>query len=194
MFNVAKVKPDSSVGVWGLGGIGLAIVMSARLAGAKHIIGIDTNPDKFALAKKLGATDCVNPKDLDFDADKLQKYLTEEKYPGGLDYTFECIGNPRTMQASLQACRIGSGVNCLVGVVKEGTMWPIDPLHVILGITIKGSCFGGLKSKRDLPGVVDKYVNNEITLDDFISHRFKLDQINEAFDLLKQGKWYVYIS
>jgi S-(hydroxymethyl)glutathione dehydrogenase/alcohol dehydrogenase len=186
---VAKVQPNSTVAVWGLGVIGLAVIEAAKTAGASIIIGVDTNPAKFELAKQFGATDCINPLE-DNSTPIQQTFMT--KY-GGFDATFECVGNVNTMKAAIESVRPGSGVCCVIGVAKQGTAIALDPLHLLLGITIKGSCFGGLKGRNALPELVDKYLKKEIKVDEYITHRFKLDQINEAFDVLRQGKWFVFV-
>ncbi len=186
VFNVAKVRKDSSVGVWGLGGIGLSVIFAAKLAGAKNIIGIDLNKDKFELAKKLGATECISP--ADYPQDKPLQQILAEKYDGGIDYAFECIGNVKVMKSVIESTKPGQGVCCIIGVAPENQFVQLDPLFLLMGITIKGSCFGGLKSRDDLPKLVDKYLNKEIIIDEFITSTLKLEQINEAFDLMRQGK------
>ncbi len=148
MFNVAKVKPGSTVGVWGLGGIGMAIVMSAKLAGASKIVGIDTNPAKFNFAQELGTTDCLNPKD--FPLDTPFQHVIAEKYRGGFDVTFECIGNVNVMQVVLECTRIGHGVCCIIGVTVAGETIAVNAQFLLMGITIRGSCIGGLKSRDDM--------------------------------------------
>lgn len=186
VFNVAKVKKDSSVGVWGLGGIGLSIIMAAKLAGAKEIIGIDLNKEKFEIAKEFGATDCLSPADC--SKEKPLHQVLAEKYDGGIDYTFECIGNVNAMKVAIESAKIGQGVCCIIGVAAENQFVQLDPLFLLMGITIKGSCFGGLRSRDDLPKLVDKYLNKEIKIDEFVTNTFKLDEINLAFDLMRQGK------
>ena len=189
MFNVAKVKPGSTVGVWGLGGIGMAIVMSAKLAGASKIVGIDTNPAKFNFAQELGATDCLNPRD--FPLDTPLQHVIAEKYPGGFDATFECIGNVNVMRVALECTRIGHGVCCVIGMAGAGETIAVDAQFLLMGITIKGSCIGGLKTRDDMPKLVEKYLNGEIKVNEFITSTFGLDQVNEALDLLRQGKGFV---
>lgn len=142
VFNVANVRKDSTVAVWGLGAIGLAVIMGAKEAGARKIVGIDMNPAKFELATELGATECLNP--ADFPKETPFQQILCEKYDGGFDYTFECVGNSRVMKVALEATHPGWGVNCIIGVAAEGSVIEVDPLFMLLGITVKGSCFGGL--------------------------------------------------
>jgi S-(hydroxymethyl)glutathione dehydrogenase/alcohol dehydrogenase len=186
VFNVARVTVGSSVAVWGLGAIGLAVIAAAKSAGAATIIGIDMNPAKFAVAREFGATDCLNPSDFPPET-PLQQILCE-RYNGGFDYTFECVGNVKTMKIAIESTRFGAGVCCIIGVAPEGKTVELEPNHLLMGITIKGSCFGGLKSRDALPDLVEKYLNKEIKVNEFITHRFMLDEINEAFDTLRQGK------
>jgi S-(hydroxymethyl)glutathione dehydrogenase/alcohol dehydrogenase len=193
VFNVAKVKPGSSVAVWGLGGIGLSVISAAKKAGATTICGIDMNPSKFTIAREFGATECLNPRDFAPETTPLQQILCE-KYNGGFDHTFECVGNVKTMKVAIESTRPGSGVCCIIGVAAEGTTIEVEPNHLLMGITIKGSCFGGLKSRDSLPDLVEKYLNKEIKVDEFITHRFKLEEINEAFDTLRQGKRFARLN
>lgn len=182
------MRPGSTVGVWGLGGIGMAVVMSAKLTGASKIIGIDMNKAKFQLAQELGATECLSPNDFD----KPFQQVIAEKYPGGFDATFECIGNVNVMRVALECTRIGHGVCCIIGLAHAGQTIAVDAQFLLLGITIKGSCIGGLKSRDDMPKLVEKYLRNEIKVDEFITNKLKLEQINEALDLLRQGKGFIF--
>jgi Zn-dependent alcohol dehydrogenase len=182
--NTANVRAGSTCAVFGLGAIGLATVMGCRDKKASRIVVIDINPDKFPLAKELGATDCVNPKDLDIPIDA---YLQKE-FDGGLDYTFECIGFIETMKQAFDSTAMGHGVCVLIGVSPLGKELPVLPAMLQFGKTLMGSIFGGYKSRDDVPNLVLKYMDGKLELDKFITHKMSLDQINEAFDLLKGGK------
>lgn len=168
----------------------MAVVMSAKLAGASKIVGIDMNETKFKLAKEMGATDCLNPKEFD----KPFQQVIAEKYPGGFDATFECIGNVNVMRVALECTRIGHGVCCIIGLAHAGETIAVDAQFLLFGITIKGCCIGGLKSRDDMPKLVEKYLKNEIEINKFITNEFKLEKINEALDLLRQGKGLVYLK
>lgn len=185
VLNVAKVKSGSNVGVWGAGCVGLAVIQAAQIAGAKNIVAIDLNSSRLELAKALGATECINPSE--YPSDKPIQQILSEKFPDGLDYTFECVGNVKVMQAALESARMGSGVCCIVGVAPVDTFVSVNPLFLLCGITIKGSCFGGLKSRDDIPKLVERYLKKEIKVDEFVTNEFKLEQINEALDLLRKG-------
>jgi len=184
VFNTSKVEPDSTVAVFGLGGVGLAAVMGAKSAGAKRIVGVDTNPDKFELAKKLGCTDVVNPKDYDKPIQQVLVDLTN----GGLDYTFECIGNVNTMRAALESCHKGWGVSCIIGVAASGQEIATRPFQLVTGRRWIGTAFGGTKGRSQLPSLVDDYLMGKINIDDFITFRFPIEQINEAFHMMHEGK------
>lgn len=141
VLNTAKVEAGSTVAVWGLGGIGLAVIMGAKEAGAKQIIGIDMNPEKFKLATEFGATECINPKD--FLADTPFQQQLVEKYNGGFDYTFECIGNVGVMRCALEAAHKGWGVSVIIGVAGAGQEIATRPFQLVTGRTWKGTAFGG---------------------------------------------------
>jgi S-(hydroxymethyl)glutathione dehydrogenase/alcohol dehydrogenase len=189
-LNVAKVKKGSSVAIWGLGGVGLSAVMGAKAAGAATIVGIDTNPEKFKTAMEFGATECINPNDLD----KPIQLHVAEKYNGGFDFTIECVGNVKTMQTALECTHIGWGVNVVVGVGAQNTMIQVNPLLMVMGVQVRGSALGGLKGRDGIAELVGKYMNKEIKVDELITHTFKLDQINEAVENLRQGKGYLSIN
>jgi len=174
----AKVTLGSTVAVFGLGGVGLAAVQGAQMAQAAKIIAIDTNPVKFTLAKKLGATDCLNPKD--FGDRKIQDVIVEMT-DGGVDYSFECIGNVQVMRAALECCHKGWGESTIIGVAAAGEECCIRPFQLVTGRVWRGSAFGGVKGRTQLPGMVDEFMAGKINIDDFITHRFPLSQINEAF-------------
>jgi len=182
--NTAKVEPGSSVAVFGLGGIGLACIVGAKMVGAERIIGIDINPAKFDLAKKLGATECINPKDFD---DPIQQVIVE-KTDGGVDYSFECIGNVNVMRSALECCHKGWGESTIIGVAGAGQEISTRPFQLVTGRVWRGSAFGGVKGRTQLPGYVDQAMSGEIPLDDFITHTMGLEKINEAFDLMHEGK------
>jgi len=184
VINSAKVEPGSTVAVWGLGGVGLAAVMGAKDAGASRIIGVDTNPDKFPMAKSFGATECVNPKDHERPIQDVLVELTD----GGLDYTFECIGNVATMRAALESCHKGWGVSTIIGVAPAGQEIATRPFQLVTGRVWMGSAFGGWKSRDDVPKLVEKYMNGKLKVDEFITHTFKIDEINTAFDFMHAGK------
>jgi S-(hydroxymethyl)glutathione dehydrogenase/alcohol dehydrogenase len=184
VFNAAKVEPGSSVAIFGLGTVGLAVCEGAKKAGAKRIIGVDTDPGKFDLAHKFGATEFVNPK----DHDKPIQDVLVEMTDGGLDYTFECIGNVQVMRAALEACHKGWGTSVIVGVAAAGQEISTRPFQLVTGRVWKGTAFGGYKSRTDVPKLVEEYMKQEIKLDEYITHKFPLEKINDAFDLLAAGK------
>ncbi|KAL3875602.1 hypothetical protein ACJMK2_033537 [Sinanodonta woodiana] len=183
-LNTAKVEPGSNCAVWGLGAVGLATVMGCKAAGASRIIGIDINPDKFEIAKQFGATECVNPKDFDKPIQEVLIGMTD----GGLDFTFECIGNVHTMRAALESCHKGWGVSVIIGVAASGQEISTRPFQLVTGRTWKGTAFGGWKSRDSVPKLVDSYVEKKLKVDEFVSHTMTLDKINEAFDLMHAGK------
>lgn len=183
-LNTAKVEPGSTCAVWGLGAVGLAVIMGCKKAGASKIIGIDINPDKFNVAKEFGATDCVNPKDHQKTIQEVLVELTD----GGCDFTFECIGNIHTMRAALESCHKGWGVSTIIGVAAAGQEISTRPFQLVTGRVWKGTAFGGWKSRDSVPKLVDSYMNKEMKVDEFITHTRPLDKINEAFDLMHAGK------
>lgn len=184
VLNTAKVTPGSSVAVFGLGGIGLACIQGAVMAGAKRIIAIDINPDKFELAKQFGATDCVNPKDY---SDPIQNVIVDMT-DGGVDYSFECIGNVDVMRAALECAHRGWGESIIIGVAGAGQEISTRPFQLVTGRVWKGSAFGGVRGRTELPGYVDDYIDGRLKVDEFVTHTRKLEQINEAFDLMNEGK------
>ncbi|EAT41951.1 AAEL006471-PA [Aedes aegypti] len=183
-LNAAQVEKGSSCAVWGLGAVGLAAAMGCKAAGATRIIGVDINPEKFKLAEKFGCTEFVNPNDYD----KPIQQVLMAKTQGGLDYTFECVGNVLTMRAALESCCRGWGVSVIVGVAESGREISTRPFYLIAGRTWKGTAFGGWKSVESVPKLVSKYMNKEIMVDEFITHSLRIDEINEAFKLMKEGK------
>jgi len=185
-LNTAKVEPGSTCAVWGLGAVGLATVMGCKKSGASKIYGIDINPAKFELGKKFGLTDFVNPKEV-ADKGPIQNYLVE-LVDGGFDYTFECIGNVNTMRAALESAHKGWGVSVIIGVAAAGQEISTRPFQLVTGRTWKGTAFGGWKSVSDVPKLVTEYLNKELIIDEFVTHEMGIDAINEAFDLMHEGK------
>ena len=182
--NTAKVEPGATVAIFGLGGIGLATVIGARLAKAGRIIAIDINESKFELAKKLGATDCINPQNYDKPIQEVIVELTD----GGVDYSFECIGNVNVMRSALECCHKGWGESVIIGVAGAGQEICTRPFQLVTGRVWRGSAFGGVKGRSELPGYVERYLAGEFQLDDFITHTMPLEKINDAFDLMHEGK------
>ncbi|KJF92081.1 S-(hydroxymethyl)glutathione dehydrogenase, partial [Photobacterium leiognathi] len=178
VLNTAKVEEGSTVAVFGLGGIGLAAIIGATMAKASRIIAIDINEDKFDLARKLGATDCVNPTKFDKPIQEVIVEMTD----GGVDYSFECIGNVNVMRSALECCHKGWGESVIIGVAGAGQEISTRPFQLVTGRVWRGSAFGGVKGRSELPGIVDRYMAGEFQLDDFISFNMGLDKINEAFD------------
>ncbi|MGL5495487.1 MAG: S-(hydroxymethyl)glutathione dehydrogenase/class III alcohol dehydrogenase [Aeromonas sobria] len=184
VMNTAKVKEGESVAIFGLGGIGLSAVIGARLANAGRIIAIDINESKFELARKLGATDCINPNDYDKPIQEVIVELTD----GGVDFSFECIGNVKVMRAALECCHKGWGESVIIGVAGAGQEISTRPFQLVTGRVWRGSAFGGVRGRSELPSYVQRYMQGEFRLDDFITHTMPLEQINDAFELMHQGK------
>jgi len=184
VINTAKVTPGSTIAVFGLGAIGLAVIQGAQMAKAGRIIAIDVNPDKFELARQFGATDFVNPKD---HSDSIQQVIIDMT-DGGVDYSFECIGNVNVMRSALECCHKGWGESIIIGVAGAGQEIATRPFQLVTGRVWKGSAFGGVKGRSQLPGYVEQYMRGEIKIDEFITHDMPFDQINHAFDLLHEGK------
>ena len=182
--NTAKVEPGATIAVFGLGGIGLSVVQGAVLAKAGRIIAIDTNPDKFEMAKMLGATDCVNPKDHSGPIQEVIVDMTD----GGVDYSFECVGNVELMRAALECCHKGWGESIIIGVAGAGQEIATRPFQLVTGRVWRGSAFGGVKGRTQLPGMVEQYMGGEIKLDEFITFTMGLEDINKAFDYMHEGK------
>jgi S-(hydroxymethyl)glutathione dehydrogenase/alcohol dehydrogenase len=182
--NTAKVQPGDTVAVFGLGGIGLAVVHGAQLAKAGRIIAIDTNPSKFDLAKLFGATDFVNPK----DHDKPIQQVIVEMTGWGVDHSFECIGNVGVMRAALESAHRGWGQSIIIGVAGAGQEISTRPFQLVTGRTWKGTAFGGVKGRSQLPGMVEDAMKGDIQLAPFVTHTRPLSAINEAFDLMHAGE------
>jgi S-(hydroxymethyl)glutathione dehydrogenase / alcohol dehydrogenase len=184
VLNTAKVTPGSTVAIFGLGGIGLSAVIGAVMAKASRIIGIDLNPAKFAIAKQLGATDCINPSDYDKPIEQVIVDLTD----GGVDYSFECIGNVKVMRSALECCHKGWGESTIIGVAGAGQEISTRPFQLVTGRVWRGSAFGGVRGRSELPGYVEKAMRGDIPLDTFITHTMGLHDINKAFDLMHAGE------
>jgi S-(hydroxymethyl)glutathione dehydrogenase/alcohol dehydrogenase len=182
--NTAKVKEGETVAVFGLGGIGLAAIIGANLAKAGRIIAIDINESKFDLAKRLGATDCINPNKHDKPIQEVIVELTD----GGVDYSFECIGNVNVMRSALECCHKGWGESIIIGVAGAGQEISTRPFQLVTGRVWKGTAFGGVKGRSELPNYVEDYMNGVFNLKDFITHKYPLDKINEAFDVMHKGE------
>tara|TARA_B100000749_G_scaffold273379_1_gene256271 strand:+ start:1975 stop:3102 length:1128 start_codon:yes stop_codon:yes gene_type:complete len=184
VMNTAKVEEGATVAIFGMGGIGLSAVIGATMAKASRIIAIDINESKFELARQLGATDCINPKDYDKPIQEVIVELTD----GGVDYSFECIGNVDVMRSALECCHKGWGESVVIGVAGAGQEISTRPFQLVTGRVWKGSAFGGVKGRSELPGIVERYMQGEFKLNDFITHTMGLEDINKAFGLMHEGK------
>jgi S-(hydroxymethyl)glutathione dehydrogenase/alcohol dehydrogenase len=184
VLHTAKVEPGASVAIFGLGGVGLSCIQGAAMARAGRIIAVDINPDKEAMARALGATDFVNPKDYDAPIQQVIVELTD----GGVDYSFEAVGNTKLMRAALECCHKGWGVSTIIGVAGAGQEICTRPFQLVTGRVWKGSAFGGVKGRSQLPGMVDQYLQGEIKVDEIITHTMGLEDINKAFVLMHEGK------
>ena len=183
VFFDAKVEPGSNVVVFGLGGIGLNVIQGANMAGAYKIVGIDINEEKVALAEKFGMTDFINPKKIENVVEAIVD-ITE----GGADYSFECIGNVDTMRQALECCHKGWGESVIIGVAGAGQEISTRPFQLVTGRVWRGSAFGGARGRTDVPTIVDWYMDGKINIDDMITHTMPLENINEAFHLMHEGK------
>ena len=184
VYNTAKVKPGSTVAVFGLGAVGLAVIEASVKAGASRIFAIDINPAKFEAAKAWGATDCLNPKDFD----KPIQSVIVEKTEWGVDYSFECIGNVQVMRAALESAHRGWGLSVIIGVAAAGQEISTRPFQLVTGRKWAGTAFGGYKSRVQVPDLVTSYMKGETMLDKYITHNKSFEDINEAFDLLHAGE------
>jgi S-(hydroxymethyl)glutathione dehydrogenase/alcohol dehydrogenase len=182
--NTANVQEGDSVAVFGLGGIGLAVVQGAQMAKAGRIIAVDTNPEKFELAHKFGATDCINPKDYD----KPIQQVIVEMTGWGVDHSFECIGNVNVMRAALESAHRGWGQSVIIGVAGAGQEISTRPFQLVTGRRWLGTAFGGVKGRSQLPGMVEDAMAGKIQLEPFVTHTMPINEINEAFDLMHEGK------
>lgn len=184
VINTAKVRPGDNVIVFGLGGIGLNVVQGARLVGANMIIGVDINPNRKALGEKFGMTHFVNPHEVEGD---LVPYLVDLTN-GGADHTFECIGNVNLMRQALESCHKGWGESTIVGVAGAGQEIATRPFQLVTGRVWRGTAFGGARGRTDLPKIVDWYMEGKINIDDLITHKLPLEEINTAWDLMHSGE------
>ena len=184
VLNTAKVQAGDTVAVFGLGGIGLSVVQGAVMAKASRIIVIDINEDKFEMAKMLGATDFVNPKNY---SDPIQDVIVDLT-DGGVDYSFECIGNVDVMRSALECCHKGWGESVIVGVAGAGKEISTRPFQLVTGRVWRGTAFGGVKGRTELPDYVENYMNGKIIIDPMVTHTMGLEDINKAFDLMHAGE------
>ena len=178
----AKVEIGSTVAVFGLGGIGLNVIQGSKLAGASRIIGVDINSERELLGKKFGMTDFINPKKVDNVVDQIIQIT------GGVDYSFECIGNVDVMRQALESCHKGWGESYIIGVAGAGQEISTRPFQLVTGRSWKGTAFGGARGRTDVPKIVDWYMNQKINIDDLITHTMQLEDINKAFDLMHSGE------
>ncbi len=184
VLNTAKVEPGATVAVFGLGGIGLSVVQGAVMAGASRILAIDLNDDKFEMARMLGATDFVNPSQYDQPIQDVIVDMTG----GGVDYSFECIGNTKVMRSALECCHKGWGESVIIGVAGAGQEICTRPFQLVTGRVWRGTAFGGVRGRSELPGYVDNYMAGKINIDDMVTHTMGLEDINRAFDLMHSGE------
>jgi len=184
VINTAKVRAGDNVVVFGLGGIGLNVIQAARMVGADMIIGVDLNPGRKEIAEKFGMTHFVNPAEIKGDLVPYLVGLTG----GGADFSFECVGNVTVMRQALECCHKGWGTSVIIGVAGAGEEISTRPFQLVTGRVWKGSAFGGAKGRRDVPKIVDWYMQGKINIDDLITHVMPLDQINHAFDLMHHGE------
>lgn len=182
--NTAKVEPGATVAVFGLGAVGMAVIQGAKMQGAARIIGIDTNPNKFELARSLGAHECINPKEF---TQPIQDVIVEMT-DGGVDYSFECIGNVNVMRSALECCHKGWGECTVIGVAGAGEEIATRPFQLVTGRVWRGSAFGGVLGRSQLPGMVDEWLRGDFDVDPYITHNMTHEQINTAFDLLHAGQ------
>ena len=183
VINTAKVEAGANVAVFGLGGIGLNVVQGARMAGAERIIGIDLNAQRRSLAEQFGMTDFINPNDVDNLVEAIID-MTD----GGVDYSFECIGNTDVMRDALECYHKGWGESIIIGVAAAGKEIATRPFQLVTGRVWRGTAFGGAKGRSDVPQIVDWYMEGKINIDDLITHTFSLDEINQGFDVMHRGE------
>ena len=183
MLFTAKVEAGANVVVFGLGGIGLNVIQGAKMVGADKIIGVDLNPQREAMARRFGMTHCIHPKDVGNVVDHIVQ-LTD----GGADYSFECIGNTTTMRQALECCHKGWGQSIIIGVAAAGEEIATRPFQLVTGRVWKGSAFGGARGRTDVPRIVDWVMDGKLTIDPLITHRLKLEDINEGFALMERGE------
>ncbi|RMF98784.1 MAG: S-(hydroxymethyl)glutathione dehydrogenase/class III alcohol dehydrogenase [Gammaproteobacteria bacterium] len=178
-----RIEPGSTIAVFGLGGIGLNVIQGARMVGADRIIGIDINPAREALARRFGMTDFIDPRQVD---DVTSAII--EMTGGGVDYSFECIGNVATMRQALECCHKGWGQSCIIGVAGAGQEISTRPFQLVTGRVWRGTAFGGARGRSDVPRIVDWYMDGKLNIDDLITHTLPLDEINRAFELMHAGE------
>lgn len=181
----AKVWPGANVVVFGLGGIGLNVIQGARMVGADKIIGVDINPGKRAMAEKFGMTDFVNPREI---GDEKVVQAIVDLTGGGADFSFDATGNTHVMRQALECCHRGWGESIIIGVAEAGKEISTRPFQLVTGRVWKGTAFGGARGRTDVPKIVDWYMNGKINIDDLITHTMPLERINDAFDLMHEGK------
>ncbi len=180
----AKVEPNTRCVVFGLGGIGLNVIQGLKMIGAKQIVGVDLNPEREAFARKFGMTDFINPSEIKGD---LVGHIVEVT-GGGADYTFECIGNVDVMRVALESCHKGWGESIIIGVAGAGKEISTRPFQLVTGRSWRGTAFGGARGRTDVPSIVDMYMDGRINIDDLITHKMPLEDINTAFDLMHKGE------
>ncbi|CAI2181998.1 4454_t:CDS:10 [Funneliformis geosporum] len=180
----ANIRPGSTVAVFGCGGVGLSVVQGAAACKASRIFAVDINPKKFEFAKKLGATDFMNPEDYDKPIQQVLVEMTD----GGLDYTFDCTGNTKVMRAALESCQQGGGESIIIGISGANEEIHASPFLLLNGRVWKGSAFGGIRGRSELPNLVEEYLEKKLEIDMYISHQYKLEDINKAFDDLHSGE------
>ena len=183
----AKVEAGANVVVFGLGGIGLNVIQGAKMVGADKIIGVDVNPGREAMARRFGMTHFINPKQLAQPGENVVEAI-QQLTDGGADYSFECIGNTQTMRQALECCHKGWGRSIIIGVAEAGAEISTRPFQLVTGRKWEGSAFGGARGRTDVPKIVDWYMEGKINIDDLITHRLKLEDINKGFDLMKSGE------
>src|SRR6476619_4980554 len=184
VLNTAKWRPGSTVAVFGLGGVGLSVIQGAVMAKAERIFAVDINAGKEEMARALGATDFLNPKKYDKPIQQVIVELTG----WGVDYSFECVGNTQLMRSALECCHRGWGESTIIGVAASGQEISTRPFQLVTGRVWRGSAFGGVKGRSQLPGMVNQYMNGKIEIDSMITHTMGLDKINDAFELMHEGK------
>lgn len=185
VWNTCKVETNSTVAVFGLGAVGLSVVQGAKMAGCSKIIAIDINPSKFTAAKQLGATHCVDSTKL---CKPVQQHIAGEMTDWGVDYSFDCTGNTDVMRAALECSHRGWGTSCIIGVAASGHEISTRPFQLVTGRKWVGTAFGGFKSRRDVPLLVQRNLDGELPVDHFITHRFNgVEKTNEAIDALHGG-------
>lgn len=188
VWNTCKCEVNSTVAVFGLGAVGLAVIQGAKMAGASMIIAVDINSDKFKGAKDLGATHCINPNELPEGTSNIQSYIAGTVTKWGVDYSFDCTGNTTVMRSALECAHRGWGTSCVIGVAASGHEISTRPFQLVTGRTWKGTAFGGFKSRKDVPLLVQKNLNGELDIDHYITHRLQgVEKTNEAIDALHSG-------